>query len=432
MLSLASVSQRRPLPFRRTLLIASTGLSAVAFAWLWLSRVQRRRRRSVSDADASDLLGQGNAAACEHLQEDPCALPSTSNPACVSTDVVAAPSAVDSPAADFSDVGSSKVPAAQEAELSAHSGAQDPGLGPGLASETPAGPQIIERVIATEQREAPTPEVTPEAEAAAPHAAAVEAPPGDRAAAGAGGAGPAFSVKNPEGLADMLIDCLAHIKDEAPGTPEALNYDMGGVLRNKLDSFQGKLNLNKIQKLFNSDSMQLKSASLDEFDVLVVSRVLRFHNKQVECLDLNSNRRIGPKGARHVAEHVLSCSYPLMSLMLSGCSLGNSGVIALLESLSSCGTLEILELCHNGISDGSVPFFCRALEENTSLQSLFLNNDQWCPPERQNRISDDGATQLARVIAAGREVKISLQRNAVSAGKQAELRGMSGGRWLRF
>jgi len=240
------------------------------------------------------------------------------------------------------------------------------------------------------------------------------------------------SVKNPEGLADMLIECLVHIGDEAPGTPEALAYDMGGLLNSKLEAVKAKLSLKKIQKLFSADSIQLRSASLVSFDALVISRVLRSHNKKVECLDLGSNQQIGPAGAGHLAEHVLRRDYPLMSLTLSGCGLMNSGVIALADSLPHSSTLEILELCHNGVSDGCVSFLCRALEANASLQSLFLNNDKWCPPERQNRITDEGAAQFAQVLSAGRDVKISLQLNAISCERQADLRRMAGGNLLRL
>merc|ERR1712224_327770 len=137
---------------------------------------------------------------------------------------------------------------------------------------------------------------------------------------------------------------------------------------------------------------------LDEFDALIIARILRNKNPNMEHLDLNSNRRVGPGGVSHLCEHVLTRKHSLTALFLSGCSLGDVGVVVLAHAIKRNDSLGLLELRHNAISHEAAPALAEALLENQSLESLFLSNDQWCDRARQNCLGDVGAIILSDAV----------------------------------
>lgn len=240
------------------------------------------------------------------------------------------------------------------------------------------------------------------------------------------------SMRNPDEVADIIIEQLEHVDSDLPGSSAALDYDLDGTVRRKYNQFNDKVNGKKIRQLLQGERVLLDRLDLDEFDTRIIARTLRNKNPKMEHLDLNSNRRLGPDGVNHLCEHVLTKNCNLTALFLSGCGLGDTGVVVLAEAIKINSSLEILELRHNTISHEAAPALAEALLENETLESLFLSNDQWCDASRQNCLGDVGVLVLADAVKErSRKLKVALQRNGISAETQAQVQ-QNLGRQFRF
>ena len=121
-------------------------------------------------------------------------------------------------------------------------------------------------------------------------------------------------------------------------------------------------------------------------------------NRVLTSLSLKDNP-VGADGAEKLAS-MLHSNQTIERLNLMGCGIGDEGGEALASALRvSTSHLQVLALRFNGISDRGCLAIAQALETNTSLTELGLNN---------NEITDDGVACLA--ITLTKNTTLSLLR----------------------
>lgn len=192
-----------------------------------------------------------------------------------------------------------------------------------------------------------------------------------------------------------------------------------------------------LEQLERLDAEQLDDGNLHEWDHggIVQRKAEAFvaKNPRLDFLNLNGNASLCHGGSRHLAE--LLSDGPqggLRSLFLSDCALGDGGIRWLAGSLRANRCLQILELRHNSATAIAAEALADALRENPSLESLYLNNDQWAREEQRNCVGDEGAWALAfMMVDRSAALKVSLQGNGISEQVQGSIRDILG-RKMRF
>eukprot|EP00397_Hematodinium_sp_SG-2012_P022208 GEMP01022995.1.p1 GENE.GEMP01022995.1~~GEMP01022995.1.p1 ORF type:complete len:322 (+),score=53.95 GEMP01022995.1:198-1163(+) len=218
-------------------------------------------------------------------------------------------------------------------------------------------------------------------------------------------------LKAPTELADQCIEALEHMAMSLPGDNIALQYDVDGSVKRKVTSLSTKLPLRKWKQLFDRNPhVHLDKAGLNDFDILVIGRLARFHTGQeIKMINLNNNK-CGDSGCEATAEHFLR-HLSLRSFFLSANGVTDKGVASLAEQLRTNRTVQILELRKNKITDEGAMILVAALEKQDTLNSLFLSD---------NQITDTGALALAK-LAAQKNLKVWMMGNNVSAAMQASI-----------
>lgn len=231
-------------------------------------------------------------------------------------------------------------------------------------------------------------------------------------------------------LVDLVVDQLENLSNESEAnTGEAY---AGDPVQHRLASLREKVPFRKLCKLFEGDTVLLEKVNLDVFETRVACTALRRRRPRLELLSLNGNRALG-EGLTHVAQLCAAGRGPA-SLMVSDCGLGDEGFRILAGVLASggCTQLKLLEVRNNSCTDVGVEALADALGRNSSLESLYLNNDAWCKDEYRNRVAFKGAWALARTVAEREApLKVSLVGNEVPEETQREIKGALG-RKIRF
>jgi hypothetical protein len=201
-------------------------------------------------------------------------------------------------------------------------------------------------------------------------------------------------------IADWIIEQIQHSHvDHIEGKCEAASYDISGNCWKYFNLFSDKIkNKDKLIKMMEnrSEFIHLDDSNLNDFDALIVSKILKYNSPSIKLLDLNNNPDLGDAGLSHVSKYVLNASSPvkLRSLFASGCSITDEGVHSLVTPLRHPEqTLHILELRKNEISDDGVELMAEILSKpsvNNPDFTLFLNSNK--------SISVRGAVALAKAV----------------------------------
>ena len=118
-----------------------------------------------------------------------------------------------------------------------------------------------------------------------------------------------------------------------------------------------------------------------------------------------SNNKVGDEGVKALAD-ALSTNHCVELLHLGGNRISDDGVIAIAAVLRVNITLKILSLSNNKVGDQGVKALADALSTNQCLEGLGLES---------NRISDDGAIAIAAVLRVNNTLKkLSLSNNKLS------------------
>ncbi len=220
-------------------------------------------------------------------------------------------------------------------------------------------------------------------------------------------------------IADWIIEQIEHTYvSKLDGKCESSSYDMSGNTWKYFKSFSGKVkNESKLAATIEDRNpfIHLDDAGLDDFDTLIIAKLLRYKCGSAKLLDINNNPLIGDMGMAHVAKHVLAgeSSVRLRSLFMSGCGLTDLAVNHLMGPLSNPEHgLQILELRKNCITDTGATQLAAVLTESCPLEfSLFLNNN----PE----IGEEGVVSLAKaVIETQGRLKVNLKESCVNLSAQ--------------
>ena len=216
-------------------------------------------------------------------------------------------------------------------------------------------------------------------------------------------------------IADWIIEQIEHTYvSKLDGKCESSSYDMSGNTWKYFKSFSGKIkNESKLAATVEDRNpfIHIDDAGLDDFDTLIISKLLRYKCGSAKLLDINNNPLIGDMGMAHVTRHVLSGDSPvrLRSLFMSGCGLTDLAVDHLIGPLSNpehC--MQILELRKNFITNDGASKLAAVLTESCPLEfSLFLNSN----PE----IGEEGVVALAKaVIETQGRLKVNLKDSCAS------------------
>ena len=175
----------------------------------------------------------------------------------------------------------------------------------------------------------------------------------------------------------------------------------------------------------NDDSQDI-SKTTDNFDIKILSDIIRMHdnlcelnvsNCKISDKDLQilakavednitlqsfsiSNSKIGDNGVVFISD-CLESNRTLCELNLSDNQITDSGVESLGKAIAVNTALQRLDISCNIISDGGIEFFCDYLQINESLIELNLS---------ENKIGDEGLRRLGKAI----QVNTTLQMLNVS------------------
>lgn len=211
-------------------------------------------------------------------------------------------------------------------------------------------------------------------------------------------------------IADWIIEQIEHTYvSKLDGKCESSSYDMSGNTWKYFKLFSGKVkNESKLAATVEDRNpfIHIDDSGLDDFDALIVSKLLRFKCGSARLLDLNNNPLIGDMGLAHVSRHVLAGDSPvrLRSLFMSNCGLTDVAVDHLIAPLSNPEhSVQILELRKNQITNAGALKLAQVMMETCPLEfSLFLNNN----PE----IGEEGVIGLAKAVIENQgKLKVNLK-----------------------
>ena len=211
-------------------------------------------------------------------------------------------------------------------------------------------------------------------------------------------------------IADWIIEQIEHTYvSKLDGKCESSSYDMSGNTWKYFKSFSGKIkNESKLAATVEDRNpfIHFDDAGLDDFDTLILSKLLRYKCGSAKLLDINNNPLIGDMGMAHVTKHVLGGDsvVRLRSLFMSGCGLTDLSVDHLVGPLSNPEHgIQILELRKNFITNDGAIKLAAVLTESCPLEfSLFLNSNP--------AIGEEGVVALAKaVIETQGRLKVNLK-----------------------
>jgi len=222
-------------------------------------------------------------------------------------------------------------------------------------------------------------------------------------------------------IADWIIEQMEHtFISKLDGKCESSSYDMSGNTWRYFSRFSEKIR--KKDKLVaaienRNEFIHFDDSGLDDFDALILAKILRFKCDGAKLLDLNNNKLVGDMGVAHLSKHVLSSNTPvnLRSLFLSGCGVTDTGVEHMMPHLAHPEqSVHILELRKNEITDLGAEMLAKALGKpnfNTPQFSLFLNSNQ--------QIGEEGVVSLAKaVIESQGRLKVMLKDSCPDLSQQ--------------
>jgi len=70
------------------------------------------------------------------------------------------------------------------------------------------------------------------------------------------------------------------------------------------------------------------------------------------------------------------------------------------EALASNCRVQLLEVRNNAIRESGATAIANMLRFNSNLESLYLNNDPWCPEQQRNALGLQGAQDLLAAVAS--------------------------------
>lgn len=201
-------------------------------------------------------------------------------------------------------------------------------------------------------------------------------------------------------IADWIIEQIEHTHlSGLEGRCEAASYDISGNCWKYFNEFSEKMKRkDKLVKLMEdlADFIHLDALNLNDFDALILSRMLKFRSAGTQLLDLNNNPLVGDAGLGFVANNVLDIKSPvqLRSLFMSNCGITDEGIESLVAPLSHPEqSLRILELRKNSISDTGADMLAKVLSYPSAVTpefTLFLNSN--------SAITGAGAVALAKAV----------------------------------
>ena len=201
-------------------------------------------------------------------------------------------------------------------------------------------------------------------------------------------------------IADWIIEQIEHTYvDRMDGRCEAASYDISGNCWKYFNRFADKFqNKEKLVKLMEDRAayLHIDAIDLDDFDALIVSKILRFRSASTQLLDMNNNPRVGDAGIGFVSRNVLSMKSPvqLKSLFASNCGVSDEGVESLVAPLSHPEqSLRILELRKNQVTDEGAETLAKVLSYPSVITpefTLFLSGN--------SQIGERGAVALAKAV----------------------------------
>ena len=116
----------------------------------------------------------------------------------------------------------------------------------------------------------------------------------------------------------------------------------------------------------------------------------------LKTLDLSYNR-IGAVGARYLT-YIIDKNKSIVNLLLEGNQLEDEGIRRICWTLKENNSLKVLHIGSNNCTAVGASYIADALSANNVLSELYLNRSH----ASQEAIRDDGAIQLARMIAINR------------------------------
>ena len=199
------------------------------------------------------------------------------------------------------------------------------------------------------------------------------------------------TILEPDQIADWVSEQLTHdLILNLSGKSEAAQYDLSGNVMKRTEILRSKFTEKQLRSLMEHGKyLHLDKKGLDDFDILVVARTLRFMNQSCELLDVNGNP-IGDFGFDHITKHVVPFT-PLKSLFASGCLLSDTSISSLVGPWIRNDALSVLELRNNMISDKGAVELAEAILENKFEReiTIYLSG---------NKISDEGAVALTKAV----------------------------------
>lgn len=216
-------------------------------------------------------------------------------------------------------------------------------------------------------------------------------------------------ILEPGQIADWIIEQMDHsFLNKLPGRCEAASYDMSGNCWRYFSKFTEKL-VSKpstlLVKLLENEKeyVHLDSLDLNDFDALIVSKLIKHRNTCTKLLDLNNNPQIGDIGFEYVCKHVLKGD-KIRSLFVSGCGITDDGVSLIPMNIPM--NFQILELRKNSISNEGAELLAKKLTKTKGEFTLFLNDNP--------QIGESGAVALAKaVIESEGRLKVWLKNSCV-------------------
>ena len=201
-------------------------------------------------------------------------------------------------------------------------------------------------------------------------------------------------------IADWIIEQIEHTHlSGLEGRCEAASYDISGNCWKYFNEFSEKVKRkDKLVKLMEdrADFIHLDALNLNDFDALILSKMLKYRSSSTQLLDLNNNPLISDVGMRFLSRNVLDMKSPvhLKSLFMSNCGISDEGVESLIAPLSHPEqSLRILELRKNSITDKGAELLAKVLSYPSTVTpefTLFLSNNA--------EITGAGAVSLAKAV----------------------------------
>ncbi|KAL7466152.1 hypothetical protein ACHAXS_006448, partial [Conticribra weissflogii] len=158
-------------------------------------------------------------------------------------------------------------------------------------------------------------------------------------------------------------------------------------------------------------SLDLSGLSLSGDGVSSIHELLK-NNRNLEVLSLGGNVRLGDEGLKSVSLSISSSKggndtrmkritgliqkrkkkRRLRVLSLENCGIGRTGASSLVDVMTRCPSLRVLELSHNNIGDRSIKHLAQSIQSSQCrLEFLGLNNVQ---------VGDHGAIHLAEALSS--------------------------------